>query len=348
MRGLRDIFPRGNRGGVEEGKNRVDLRAWKTKITLITLIGLFVLVIMAFVSDIRAVGRQFISLPLGVLVLVTVFSLTDYSVRFLRWQILLRPFAFEMDRKSSLITFISGLSLSATPGNLGEAIKALIMEKKSNIPLHTSLPIVFAERLTDGLGILLLALIGAVQFKYGWSALLLILTFFLVTLFLIKRKRAVFALIRFLGKKPRWAKLGESCESFYRAVLMAFDGKILLVCALLSSFCALMQTSSFYYLLLSMAPNVTFLEAMFVLNSTYLVGGISMSPGGVGVVEGGIMALLSAMDVPLNQAATATIISRFFNLWIGVFVGMFALRWVVSHWFLKPDLYPASSARKSL
>lgn len=303
---------------------------------------------MALISDIKAVGRQFISLPFGILSLVTFFSLADYSVRFLRWQILLKPFAFELNRNFSLITFISGLSLSATPGNLGEAVKALIMEKRSNIPLSVSFPIVFAERLTDGLGILLLALIGAIQFKYGWSALLLILSFFLVVLFLIKRKRTIFALIHFLGKRPRWAKLGESFESFYRAVLMAFDGKVLLVCILLSSFCALLQTTSFYYLLWSMTPNVTFLGAMFILNSTYLVGGISMSPGGIGVVEGGLMALLAAMEVPLDQAATATIVSRFFNLWLGVFVGMFVLRWVISHWFLKPDSYAVDSAKKSL
>ena len=57
--------------------------------------------------------------------------------------------------------------MSVTPGKVGEVIKAFFVRKETDAPVERVSGAVVAERGTDALAMLVLALIGATQFSYG-------------------------------------------------------------------------------------------------------------------------------------------------------------------------------------
>ena len=57
--------------------------------------------------------------------------------------------------------------MSVTPGKLGEILKSYLLKEENGTEVSKSMPIVFAERLTDFISIVLLSIIGAFVFNYG-------------------------------------------------------------------------------------------------------------------------------------------------------------------------------------
>jgi uncharacterized protein (TIRG00374 family) len=307
---------------------------WKRRLLLGGILGVLVFVALIFVGDARAVGRRLLMLSPLLIIFLIFFSILDYYFRFLRWQFLLKPFHLDLSNPQSLVVFLAGLSLSATPGNLGEAVKSFLLEKKS-IPVSKTLPVVFAERLTDGTGIALLATVGAAQFHYGWTVLVVFLCIFAAALLFVSREKWFMSFANFLRSRKKLGGLANSLESFYRSVRVVFSWKRLTVAIFLSACSALFQSVAFYFLLRGIYAPISFLEALFFLNLSSIAGGVSLSPGGLVVVEGSLMALLLSRQIPVEAACTSVILVRFFNLWLGFLVGIFALRWTVVHWVLE-------------
>src|ERR1043165_7269392 len=84
----------------------------------------------------------------------------NYAIRLARWEAYLRRQGVEVPRRSSVLVFGAGLSLSITPGKLGELVKAYLLRELHGIPVTRTAPIVVAERVTDLIALLLLAVVG--------------------------------------------------------------------------------------------------------------------------------------------------------------------------------------------
>jgi uncharacterized protein (TIRG00374 family) len=70
----------------------------------------------------------------------------------------------------------------------------------------------------------------------------------------------------------------------------------------------------------------TLLRASFIMPAATLAGALLLTPGGLGVAEGGIAGLSHVLlDLPRSEAAVATLVIRFATLWFGVIVGLVAL-----------------------
>jgi uncharacterized protein (TIRG00374 family) len=62
--------------------------------------------------------------------------------------------------------------------------------------------------------------------------------------------------------------------------------------------------------------------ATFVYAFASLAGALSMLPGGLGVAEGSLTALLAGLGTPLPEAAAATLLVRGATLWLAVALGV--------------------------
>ena len=62
------------------------------------------------------------------------------------------------------MVFLAGFALTVTPGKLGEAVKAFLLRESHRIPMARTAPIVIAERMTDLIALLLLAMVGVFTF----------------------------------------------------------------------------------------------------------------------------------------------------------------------------------------
>src|SRR3954451_10309820 len=98
----------------------------------------------------------------------------NYLTRFLKWEYYLARLGIRgVPKIDSLLTFLSGLVLTVTPGKVGEVFKSLVLAQTHDIAVARTAPIVLAERLTDVLGIVILIVAGSVGFSGGlvWAAI---------------------------------------------------------------------------------------------------------------------------------------------------------------------------------
>jgi uncharacterized membrane protein YbhN (UPF0104 family) len=87
------------------------------------------------------------------------------------------------------------------------------------------------------------------------------------------------------------------------------------------------------------------LHAAFILPIATLASAILLTPGGLGVAEGGITGLsVALLDLTRSQAAVGTIIIRFGTLWFGVIVGLSAFI-LLSHRLSMADRRTALATR---
>src|SRR5436853_3508952 len=111
---------------------------------------------------------EFLPLILGL-------TLFNYFWRFIKWQYYLGRLKVQIHWQRSLLIFISGLSMAITPGKVGELLKSYLLKRSTGEAISRTSPIIVAERLSDGIGMLLLASTGLALYRFGWELLLLFL-----------------------------------------------------------------------------------------------------------------------------------------------------------------------------
>jgi uncharacterized protein (TIRG00374 family) len=75
----------------------------------------------------------------------------------------------------------------------------------------------------------------------------------------------------------------------------------------------------------ALGVNIPALAGIFVLNSSGALGGASMLPGGVGVVEASMSVLLAGFGASTSAALAAALVARFLSFWLWVAIGLVVL-----------------------
>lgn len=262
-------------------------------------------------------------------------SLANYLVRFPRWERYRGLLGIELRRGTSLLIYLAGLSLTVTPGKLGEAFKSLLVRQVAGTPIHRSAPIVLAERFTDLLGFLVLLAVGGLASRpeLGWvfwatlglCALLLVLA---------SSARAGRALVRLIEHLPLLRRLRSRIEGALESTRALLRPRELPLPTLLATLGWGLECVAFWLVASAFVPG--WLELGFATHTFALaaVAGavLVIFPGGLGVTEASMGALLGAEFASRGlepgpaaaAAASATLIIRLCTLWFAVGVGLVA------------------------
>lgn len=254
-------------------------------------------------------------------------SLANYVVRFARWQLYLRVQQVQVPIGSSALVFGAGLSLAITPAKLGELVKSYLLRELHGIPPTLTAPVVVAERVTDLVALLALAVIGVAAF--GVEPVLIavavgVVGFGLLMLAWPRPARALIDLVTTL----RFARR-------FRAPMQEMYGGLAFLCRpkLLGMATAIAIPSWAcecvgFALIVNAFPgaHVDVGLAMVIYAASTIAGALSFLPGGLGVTEGG-MAILLVQSGHIEQAVAlaATLLIRLATLWFGVLLGVVLL-----------------------
>src|SRR5262249_11931499 len=119
----------------------------------------------------NALGR----FPPLLIVPVVLLTTWNYTLRYLRWNYYLNVLGVHgVSHTNSALVFLSGFAMGLTPGKSGEVTKSYWLREiagPERAPRARTAPIVFAERLVDGVAMLLLATSGLISFRFGAVAL---------------------------------------------------------------------------------------------------------------------------------------------------------------------------------
>jgi glycosyltransferase 2 family protein len=252
----------------------------------------------------------------------------NYLLRFLKWELYLRRLGVRIPLRDSFGIFLSGFSLTVTPGKVGEVLKSYLLREVHGVPMARTAPIVVAERLTDLVALAALALIGVGALAGGeriaWVALGLVG----VAVAVVASERLAHKVIDLIGAAPGIGKLAPKLREFYGATKELLAPAPLVVATLLSIVAWMCECLAFWLVLHGFDGAAASLKlCTFIYATMTIAGALSFLPGGLGVQEIGMVKLLIAQAHGVSEpvAAAATFITRLCTLWFAVVVGVIAL-----------------------
>jgi len=257
--------------------------------------------------------------------ILLLLSFLNYFARFLKWDFYLSIIRVDIKKIDSLSTFMSGLIMSVTPAKLGEVLKSVLVKEITGAPISKTAPIILAERITDFLSLLIIAITGAYLFDYGGKITIIVAIFFIALIIIISNKKIALPIINFAERISFIKKYIHNIHSAYESSYQLLKPKPLLQMTVLSLIAWGFECLGYYIILENFNLNFGFLWAFFSYSFSTIIGAISMLPGGLGLTEGSLTFLLVQKQVATDIAVATTFIIRVVTLWFAVLVGIVSL-----------------------
>ncbi len=271
----------------------------------------------------------------SLLTLAMGFAAISFGLRTLRWHFFVRAAGARPRLRTSLRTQLIGFSLTMTPGKVGELYKCYLMEQRTGLAAARTAPIVLFEKMMDaaafsGLAVVTAAVLPGVAESITTAArTLIIVAIGGVILAVFLRATSPEAITRLLLRALGTSALGRRAASALGEAV-AGGADVLKARVLAGNLAASVVARACDGIALACAAwslgiDIPLLAGVFALNSSGALGGLSMLPGGIGVVEASMSVLLASFGASPAAALAGTLAARFFTLWLWVAIGLFLL-----------------------
>ncbi len=265
---------------------------------------------------------QFNWLLLPVLIML---SILNYISRFIKWNFYLKILEVKLTLFQSLSIFCSGLIMSITPGKFGELFKSYLVKQINGEPISKTAPIVFAERATDFLSLVIISLIGAYIFDYGREIIIIIGIVILSGIIIISNRVLANFVIGIFSRNRFLAKYINVIRNLYESSYRLLAIIPLLKMTLLSIISWGFECVGYYIVLQNFNVEVSVSWAFFAYAFATVVGAVSMLPGGLGVTEGSLTYMVVSQGASKDIGFASTFIIRAVTLWFAVVIGIFSV-----------------------
>ena len=276
-------------------------------------------------ADFDQVLKAFEKFNWLLLPLLLLLSLLNYFFRFFKWDYYLSLIKVKVGKIDSLSIFMSGLVMSVTPGKMGELLKSYLVKELNQTPVSKTLPIIFAERITDFISLLFLALIGAYVYNYGREIVIGVSVFFFIIVVIISNRRIALPVLKLLERSSFLRRHLESIHNAYESSYQLLRPLPLLKMSVLSLGSWFFECLGYYIILINFGVDVSLLWATFSYGFATIIGAVTMLPAGLGITEGSLTFLLIQKGSPKEIAVASTFIVRVVTLWFAVLVGIISV-----------------------
>ncbi|HEY3072905.1 MAG TPA: lysylphosphatidylglycerol synthase transmembrane domain-containing protein [Candidatus Limnocylindrales bacterium] len=291
-----------------------------------TLLSLFLPLILLILVVVNLPGFDLQRLPsliLGanpwLLLLAFLVHYAGFPLRGLRWTLILRGTGFRIGvRDSTEIIFLSWLVNCLVPAKLGDIYRAYLLKINSPVSLSRTFGTVFIERVLDLFAIAVLGLAAgywsfrtglptAIQLVFAVGvAVVIVLAIGLLTMRNFGR--------RILVRLPVPHRLIEYYDRFEEGVFGAIGLSHLPPIVVVTGLIWTTEAMRLYLVVLALHfPDVTLgiSGAFFVALVGSLLTAVPLSPAGLGIVEAGVVGVLTAAyHVPLTEATAIALVDR--------------------------------------
>lgn len=320
--------------------------AWsdlRNKIFISIVFGIIIVAVLAMFADLPSTLAALQRFAWRYLPLILGLTLINYGLRFVKWHYYLGQIdAGHVSLRDSLKIFVAGFTMVMTPGKVGELYKAWALKETNDVAISRAAPIVLAERLTDGLAMVILASAGLVLYRYGAAMLLGVVLAMLGFVVVVQTRPLALWFLRQGERIPLVARFAHGLHEFYESAYVLLGLKNLAIAVGLGVISWGAEGAALYFVLLGLGfvgTPALLVQAVSALSSSTILGAISFLPGGLGVTDGSLTGLLLLLtDTGADTAVAATLLIRLATLWFGVVLGILTL---VAY---RRELLPATSA----
>lgn len=280
-------------------------------------------------------------------ILLQVFTYYLYT---LRWKILNNVANINTGILKLLPMVLVGLAVNnITPSGRGggEPVRAYILSREENYPMEETFAAVVADRALDTFPFVILAIIaiGGAVFYFNFNLWLIVVMISAVIAIVV-----ILILIIFMCVNPNFGKRVEgwiiglsrrfykkNSEEFEEKIHNVINGfqntmghvihnrKVLFYAVPLSFIIWIFEILRVYVVFLAFGANISpiIIAEVFIIAS--LVGMIPLLPGGLGAVDGIMIAFYSVAGISASISAAATVIERLISFWMATILGLIIL-----------------------
>ncbi len=300
------------------------------KLTLSLLFGLAIVAGLALFADLPRTLAALAHFTWSYLPVILGLTLLNYVLRFFKWHYYLHAIgARGVSLRASAGIWVAGLSMAMTPGKAGELFKSFLLRETAGVSMSASAPVIMAERLTDGIAMLLLAAAGLGFYSPARPVLAVILGGVLTVIVVVQVRPLAEAGLARAARWPLLNRYAAALRNLYESSYQLLRWRNLLLAVGIGVVSWSGECLAFYLVLrgVGLAPAWDLaLMATFILAFASLVGAVSALPGGLGAAETSITGLLLLLVTPSRDlAVAATLLIRFCTLWFGVSLGLVTL-----------------------
>ena len=302
----------------------------KRNLILALALGVAVYLALAILSGFGDLRTAFDGFNYALVPAILGFVALSYVGRFVRWLYYLKLLKVSVPLGVNSAIFASGLSMTVSPGKLGEVLKSVFIRQVSGASVARTAPAVVAERATDGTGMVAWGFLGAFALGLGPGTMVVFLAVAAIGIAVLRSRRLSLLAERVLGKLPLLNRLSPHLGDFHTSSNELLATRPLIVGTAISILSWGLECLGVYLCAVGLDADQPFLLVVFVFAISSLVGVLSMLPGGIGAVEAGLAGqFVTVAGLSAGLAVALTLLIRLATLWfatlIGI-VGLFAVR----------------------
>jgi len=298
----------------------------RRNLVLALALGAAVYMILAVASNLDKLVTALESFDYALIPAILGLVALSYVVRFLRWTYYLRVLKVSVPTGINAAIFTAGLSMTISPGKLGEVLKSVFVRRVTGAPIARTAPAIVAERATDGTGMVLWGFLGAFALNLPPWTMLAFLALAALGIAILRSKRLSLAAERILSKLPLLNRLAPHLGDFQGASNDLLATRPLLVGTAISFFSWGLECAGVYLCAVGLGADLPFLLIVFVFAVSSLVGVLSMLPGGIGAVEAGLYGqFVTVANLSTGLAGALTLVIRLATLWFATLLGICGL-----------------------
>lgn len=324
------------------------------------------------VSNVNEMLSQLGSFPFLLFIPLLLLKSVNWVLRYLEWEYFLRVIHVKtvwgsehtrpapapnkpatIGRQDSFILWMVGLIFAVSPAKVAEVLKTLILKNMIGVSFSRSMPVIFAERLVDGIAIVgmiflsVLAAGGAIFATEEISAeyVQLVVGAAVVGMFglivVLQSHSLTLRILQVLERLPLVKRFADKIQNFYESSFQLTRLRHILPTTGFGFIAYIADCIGFFLMLVGfgLAPTLeVFAIATFILSFAGIVSAISALPGGAGGRELTTGAMLLALfDLSSGAVGALVVMVSLYQLWLGVMIGM-VLALIYRKRLFPPDL----------
>ncbi|MEE8358332.1 MAG: flippase-like domain-containing protein [Candidatus Hydrothermarchaeales archaeon] len=316
---------------------------YKKSIALLFVLGALIFTILIKLIGIDDAIKTLKLADKRLFLLAVLLQFIIIGIRSFRWQFLLKDVGENVGLKDLYVIILAGtFGNNITPGARvgGEPLKAYLLKKNFGIRVRKGFATVVAERVYD---FMVLAVMALISYLYVMSMLeierrsKLVITVLMIVLilFLSGVANAIFSprlagkILHFLPERYKTGFLDAFSSFRENSLNLIKNMRVFLPMFLLTAFLWLLDVLRVVILFYSLSYPAPFMEITMIFTLSVFLSTLPFLPGGLGLTEGVMIGLYSAVGIPFVITVIVTLLDRLISYWLMIFMGGIAA--VVTH-----------------
>lgn len=325
------------------------LRKYRNQIFvgLLIVLGIYIVLLLLLdnqgkLTDTEGMLKHLQAFPFWLIIPVAICQTFVILFRFIEWHYYIGVIGAKgkISLLDSAVIHISGFMMVVSPGKAAELLKAVFLKAKTGIPVARGMPVVIAERIVDGIAVIVIMVITLGLAgdtldlgEYDSISRLIIYSsagLIAAGLIIIQIQPLAYFCLSLVKFIPLINRLYDHLVEFYESSREIFQLKHVIPMSIVGVGVYGASAVGFVIILLGFGFEFSwqlFLQTTFILGVTSAVAALSFVPNGAGVAEASNTVMMTAIigatqpEMTVVVATAAAIVQGFFHKWFRVLVG---------------------------